>query len=121
MKRMAPRQLAIIYALWMMAAAVFGASAATPPALDGVFYETTNGRTMLPANLAVDAEKNGAAEATLPDGRVVKMTVSPEGKNFEVSLGAKPDGDISKWGLAVAAGPDEYFTGVMERVVDGPQ
>jgi alpha-glucosidase (family GH31 glycosyl hydrolase) len=120
MKRIAMRQLAIIGTVWIMAA-FFSANAATPPGLDGVFYETTNGRTMLPASLAVDAQKNGAAEATLPDGRVVEMTVKPKGKDFEVSLGAKPDGDIVKWGLAVAAGPDEYFTGLMERVVDGPQ
>jgi hypothetical protein len=33
----------------------------------------------------------------------------------------QPDSDIIKWGLAVEAAQDEYYTGLMERVVDGPQ
>src|SRR5437773_2327719 len=31
------------------------------------------------------------------------------------------DADITKWGLAVDAGADEYYNGLMERVIDGPQ
>jgi alpha-D-xyloside xylohydrolase len=33
----------------------------------------------------------------------------------------RTDADIVKWGLAVDADTNEYFTGLMERVVDGPQ
>lgn len=28
---------------------------------------------------------------------------------------------MTKWGFAIEAAPDEYFTSVVERVVDGPQ
>lgn len=38
-----------------------------------------------------------------------------------MELSAKPDTDIVKWGLSIDARPDEYYTGLMERVVDGPQ
>ena len=38
-----------------------------------------------------------------------------------LSLKAQPAEGILKWGLAISIGRDEYFTGLMERVVDGPQ
>jgi alpha-glucosidase (family GH31 glycosyl hydrolase) len=57
----------------------------------------------------------------MSDGRTVKVSVVPQGENFTIEFRAKPDADITKWGLAIAAAPDEYFTGLMERVVDGPQ
>ncbi|TAL04621.1 MAG: alpha-glucosidase, partial [Verrucomicrobia bacterium] len=43
------------------------------------------------------------------------------GKDFILKLSAQPSADIVKWGLAVDAGKKEYFTGLMERVVDGRQ
>src|SRR5712692_8353875 len=90
--------------------------------LDGLFYETAHGRTSLPAQLTAK-QKNNELESEVPmtDGRVVKLSLKPDGKNFIIRLSAQPDSDIIKWGLAVDAGPDEYFTGLMERVVDGPQ
>jgi hypothetical protein len=57
----------------------------------------------------------------MPDGRVVTVTAQRIGKNYEVSLKAQPDSDILKWGFAVASVKNEYYTGLMERVVDGPQ
>ncbi len=57
----------------------------------------------------------------MPDGHIVTLIVQRSGKDFEVSLKAQPDSDILKWGFAVAAAKDEYYTGLMERVVDGPQ
>ena len=93
--------------------------------LDGFFYETAGGRTALPATLTSPSQgisaKAWTAQATMPDGRVVNVSVRPQGKNFDVTLKAKPDSDILKWGLAVDAAKDEYYTGLMERVVDGPQ
>ena len=58
------------------------------------------------------------SQVTMPDGRVVSYSAEASGSNFEVSLTAKPDGDILKWGMSVDATKDEYFTGIMERVVD---
>ncbi|HMP84228.1 MAG TPA: glycoside hydrolase family 31 protein, partial [Verrucomicrobiota bacterium] len=92
-----------------------------PLTLDGLFYETRSGRTSIPAAMFVSAQNGGEAQARMPEGRVVTISVKPDGDDFTVKLSAAPDKDIVKWGLAVAATPDEYFTGIMERVVDGPQ
>src|SRR5690349_11825166 len=74
----------------------------TATSLDGFFYETSAGRQMLPP-LKPTQDANGAisAHVTMSDGRVVTLSITPEGKNSEVSLTAQPDSDIIKWGLAV--------------------
>src|SRR5687768_5470415 len=72
---------------------------------DGWFYETANGRTLLPK---LGPRNN---RINMPDGRVVTFTTQRMGKNYEISLKAQPDSDILKWGVAVAASPKEYFTG----------
>lgn len=89
--------------------------------VEELFYETANSRTLLPVNLFADARQHGHSETQMPDGRVVTMFVKADGNDFSLRLSATPDADIVRWGLAVAAAPDEYFTGLMERVVDGPQ
>ncbi len=91
--------------------------------LDGLFYETAQGRTMLPAELTAKARNNRLEGQTkMADGRMVSVSLKPEGaKNFIIRLSAQPATGIIKWGLAVDAGQSEYFTGLMERVVDGPQ
>jgi hypothetical protein len=58
---------------------------------------------------------------TMKDGRVVTVSVKPEGNNSMVRLSVKPDKDIVKYGVAIKAGADGYFTGLMERLVDGLQ
>jgi alpha-glucosidase (family GH31 glycosyl hydrolase) len=93
--------------------------------LDGLFYETATGRTILPAALTAKAQSIRASlwknQLKMADGRVVSIEVQPEGLDFNISLKAQPDSDILKWGLKVEARDDEYYTGLMERVVDGPQ
>ncbi len=91
--------------------------------MDGLFYETATGRTPIPNILFTRAPEGPGqqAEAKMPDGRTVKIALIPDGNDFSIRFSATPDADIVKWGLAVEAGPDEYFTGLMERVVDGPQ
>ncbi len=89
-------------------------------ALGGFFYETDKGRIQI-AVPSGNVGKRAGREIKMPDGRVVRFSVRPDGKDFLIRLSAKPDADIVKWGLTVDARPDEYFTGLMERVVDGPQ
>ena len=93
--------------------------------LDGLFYETASGRTPLPVSLTSTLQGaralTSSRQATMPDGRVVTVLVHRSGQDFNISLKAQPDSDIVKWGLAMQVGPDEYYTGLMERVVDGPQ
>jgi len=91
--------------------------------LDGLFFETAKGRTMLPGELTARQNRDGRVEdqIKLQDGRLVKLSAKPEGNNFAIALSAQPDADIVRWGVAVDAASDEFFTGLMERLVDGPQ
>src|SRR3569832_745504 len=52
--------------------------------LDGFFYETSAGRIAFPAQLMTKAKKNGQleAESKMADGRTLKISIMPEGKNF---------------------------------------
>ena len=98
---------------------------ATNLKLNGFFYETAKGRTILLPQLTKEAkaikDKQWSGQIRMPDGRTVSLRVLPQGKNFIIRLNAQPESDISKWGLAIEARSDEYYTGLMERVVDGPQ
>jgi alpha-D-xyloside xylohydrolase len=82
--------------------------------IDGWFFETRAGRQDLPATLI----RNG--QVTTTDGHSIKLTVRSQGPNFTIDFTAKP-ADVTKWGLSIEAAASEYFTGIMERVVDGPQ
>jgi hypothetical protein len=64
--------------------------------IDGLYIETLQGRASLPAALIATPQKNGAlaGQATMPDGRVVKLSVVPDGANFTVHLSAQPDTGI---------------------------
>jgi alpha-glucosidase (family GH31 glycosyl hydrolase) len=55
------------------------------------------------------------------DGRNITVELAQQGKNFSIRMSAQPDTGIFKWGLSISANKTEYFTGLMERVVDGPQ
>ncbi len=93
--------------------------------LDGWFLETAAGRTPIPAEATAkiihDGKYSSSSETTLPGGRVLKISARSDGTNISIHLAAQPDSDILKWGVGVPADDHEYFTGIMERVVDGPQ
>jgi alpha-glucosidase (family GH31 glycosyl hydrolase) len=91
--------------------------------IDGLFYETSIGRVLLPAALTTGLKANGQLEATTKstDGRMITVSVKPAGTDFNISLAAKPSDGILKWGLSIDSTSREFYTGLMERVVDGPQ
>jgi alpha-D-xyloside xylohydrolase len=89
-------------------------------AIDGIFLETDKGRIPIPLSLG-EVRKRTAKEVKLSDGRIVTVSIKPDGNNFLISFTANPSTGISKWGLSIKADAAEYFTGLMERVVDGPQ
>jgi alpha-D-xyloside xylohydrolase len=97
--------------------------AGSVPKMKQLFYETASGRTFLPAGLLAQLQRSDFLETELkmPDGRTLEISRKPEGNNFDLSFIAKPGTDIHKWGLTLGAATNEYFTGLMERVVDGPQ
>jgi hypothetical protein len=119
----APAGSAVIHLPSRELAPLGSASESRALRIDGLYIETLQGHIALPAALIATPQKNGAIEgqAKMPDGRVIKLSVTPDGENFTVHLSAQPSVGILTWGLSIEAGKDEFFTGVMERLVDGPQ
>jgi alpha-D-xyloside xylohydrolase len=92
--------------------------------LDGMFFETSEGRTILPSQLEIKSnmiDSSLEASAIMSNGRKVVVLVRPQGDNYIIQFNASPNEDIVKWGFAFDAVENEYYTGLMERVVDGPQ
>lgn len=89
-------------------------------ALDGFYYETADGRVTIPV-ADEQASRRFNREFMMNDGRRILLTVRRSGSDFQVQLASKPDDGIVKWGVSIRASESEYLTGVMERVVDGPQ
>jgi alpha-D-xyloside xylohydrolase len=93
-----------------------------PLLIDGFYYETAAGRISIPVDLKSRTLGNDLKrQMKTTDGRTVSILVIPEGGNFTVRLSAQPADGIVKWGFYIDSRKDEYFTGLMERVVDGPQ
>jgi alpha-D-xyloside xylohydrolase len=91
-----------------------------PLLIDGFYYETAAGRTSIPVDIKTPGN-NLSRQMKTADGRTVSISLIPERGNFTIRLSAQPADGIVKWGFQIDAGKDEYFTGLMERVVDGPQ
>src|SRR5436190_13432855 len=89
--------------------------------IDGFFFETAKGRVEIRTYNAAVGKQAWKQEMSAVDGHKITLSVRPNAGNFDVSFSAQPATDITKWGLAIAATTDEYYTGLMERVVDGPQ
>ncbi len=93
--------------------------------IEDIFYETEKGRVVLPADFTGGqssiSEQPWEARSHTVDGRMVTITVTPQDTDFTIGMHAQPDDDILGWGISIDAKQNEYFTGLMERVVDGPQ
>lgn len=93
-----------------------------PLTVDSLFYETAAGRVSIPARVPKAGKNRHTTEPVkLPDGRTVTVTVTGIGDDFHISISSDKTDDIVKWGLAIDSSATEYYTGLMERVVDGPQ
>ena len=90
--------------------------------LDNFFYETAAGRTVLPSfKTPIIRNRSWTGKIKVPNGTVATLAVTPSNRNFVIRLSAQPSTGIVKWGLTIDSRSDEYYTGLMERVVDGPQ
>ncbi|MDH7599188.1 MAG: glycoside hydrolase family 31 protein [Sedimentisphaerales bacterium] len=89
--------------------------------IDGLFFRTLSERTVLPSGLQVRTGDTLHATLTLDGGRTVNISIEPQDQDYLIRLTVDPNRDIIGWGLAIEAADGEYFTGLMERVVDGPQ
>ncbi len=96
-----------------------------PLTLDAFYYQTSAGRVVLPASLTEGVKTITTArwsgETRMPDGHTIRLTVTPQAGSFTIALDASPRDGIFKWGVELDSLRDEYYTGLMERVVDGPQ
>ena len=88
--------------------------------IDGLFFETASGRVPIPTLNTFITTKARTIAADVA-GHKITIWIQPQGSNFNLSLTAQPNTDITKWGIAIDSTPNEYYTGLMERVVDGPQ
>jgi hypothetical protein len=107
--------------LWLPAVLHAAPISGAIPKIDGLFYETSTGRVNLPASWVAEAQQSGRSHTNPSDGRVINIAIRAEGNSLALKFSSQPDADILKWGVALEAGAEEYFTGLMERVVDGPQ
>jgi alpha-D-xyloside xylohydrolase len=93
--------------------------------LSNVFYETAAGRTMVPLQTLhgppIIKNKPLALRIRVLNGTIISLSVVPRNGNFDIRLSAPSSTGIVKWGLTIDSRSDEYYTGLMERVVDGPQ
>lgn len=93
--------------------------------LDKLYFETAQGKMPVPVEInpgsAPVSTRRWSGQARTNDGRTITITIDPQGANYEVKFRAEPSTGILRWGFAIDASPQEYFTGLMERVVDGPQ
>src|SRR6476646_3666332 len=88
--------------------------------IDGLFFETASGRATIPIINTIVTSKARTVTADVA-GHKITISIQPQGSNFNLSLTAQPNTDITKWGIAIDSTPNEYYTGLLERVVDGPQ
>src|SRR5215831_10935434 len=71
--------------------------------IDHFFFETARGRTPLPTELTHSvltvSNRRWTGEAMTADGHKVRLTITPQGTNFDFSMSATPAADITKWGF----------------------
>jgi alpha-D-xyloside xylohydrolase len=95
-------------------------AAAASVIIDGIYFETAEGRVPVP-KLVLSGSGKLSGTVKMANGRVVDITVAPERSNHDIVLKVTPATGIKGWGFSIDAASEEYFTGLMERVIDGPQ
>ena len=88
-----------------------------------IFFETTKRRVWLTGKplRKVTTKNSYIGDWATDDDRTITVSILPDGQHYTMSLKARPNDGILKWGFVVQAAEDEYFTGIFERVVDGNQ
>ena len=91
--------------------------------LDQIYYETAQGRVPVRGLIFAGVKEGETSKGfvSMPDGRKVSISVVLTKGEFAIQFNAEPAADITRWGFSIEAAKDEYFTGLMERTVDGPQ
>lgn len=88
-----------------------------------IYLRTKTETIFLKGKPGAESRANGSQIFTwlLDDGRQVRAAIEKKGDSYSLVFSAEPDKDILGWGFTIDAEPDEYFTGLFERTVDGSQ
>jgi len=88
----------------------------------GIYFETNRGKHFIAGKpLAVKNEMALFDARWEVSGREVNIRVEKKEGRYLYSFIASPDSGIVGWGMNILATPDEFFTGLFERTVDGNQ
>ncbi len=87
-----------------------------------VFFETAEGKIWIEGEpIKISDNKEHFVTEWDIDGRNITIDFIKGNGKYNFSFRAEPDSGIVKWGFNIAATDEEYFTGLLERVVDGDQ
>jgi len=87
-----------------------------------IFFETSKRRFFIGNKpISKKESKENFQGVWKIDNRKITVEIKFESHNYIISLAAEPSDRIKSWGIAIEAEPNEYFTGLLERVVDGNQ
>ena len=88
-----------------------------------IFLETRQGKFYLkdaPLNISI-SESNFSAVWSFDGEKKVTVSFIKDKDSYHIDFKAADCNDILQWGFSLGASGDEYFTGLMERTVDGEQ
>jgi len=88
-----------------------------------IFLETKQGKFYLkgtPANISF-SDNHLTVVWSFDGGKKVTVSFIKNKDSYHIDFKSSDFNDILKWGFSVEADNDEYFTGLMERTVDGSQ
>jgi len=88
-----------------------------------IFLETKQGKLYLkeqPANISFP-DNNLTVVWSFEGGKKITVSFVKNKDSYRINLKSSDCNDILQWGFSLDAGNDEYFTGLMERPVDGEQ
>jgi alpha-D-xyloside xylohydrolase len=88
-----------------------------------VFIETKSGKYCFQGTPAaiLKSENVYFFNWVIDAGKEVKLTFTKNANEYKIQVQTTGIEDITKWGFSIKASKNEYFTGMMERVVDGEQ
>lgn len=88
-----------------------------------LFFETKNGKVQITGEPAgvLKSDQLSTFEWQFDGNKKAKLKFSKEFNSYRIELETTGFEPITKWGFSVRAAKEEFFTGIMERVVDGPQ
>ncbi len=88
-----------------------------------IFLETKQGKFELkqqPASID-SSDKNLTATWSFGEGKQITVSFVKDKDSYHIDFKQSDFNDILQWGFSIDAVSDEYFTGLMERPIDGQQ